>query len=432
MKSNTKKIKKVAKKVKKTAKKVNAVRAHDAGDNIKWNIDFRTAVDNIDYKMTDGSHNKNGAVLTNRLYLNMKYKADDKVTFYGTLAYNKLYGATTGSANSKSSFDWITNESATTDSNLKVKEAYWLYANDTFMGKDISWTASIGRRPSTDGLGINFREGQKAKSAIASTVNVEFDGASFRWNIDQVTPLTGAWFKICMGRGITNAKTRFSGTDYTKQSTLTDHSNMVGVIFVPYDDGQYSVWTNYAKANHLIGYDTKTPTATTPFSDMGGIDLSTVMFKAEGIGNEINDFLDNTIFFASYSQSKTNPTNPKGMLGSTESKTGHSFWVGVQMPCPITDDGRLGIEWNKGSKYWRSMTYAEDTMVGSKIAARGTATEVYWLKPLTSSLSLNLRYTHINYNYAGSNGFFGEGGDPDGTQTVDSATDIRAAISYRF
>ena len=34
---------------------VSEIKAHDAGDNIKWNVDFRTAYDVVDYKITNGS-----------------------------------------------------------------------------------------------------------------------------------------------------------------------------------------------------------------------------------------------------------------------------------------------------------------------------------------------------------------------------------------
>jgi hypothetical protein len=128
------------------------------------------------------------------------------------------------------------------------------------------------------------------------------------------------------------------------------------------------------------------------------------------------------------------------MLGSADKESGHSIWIGAQMPCPITDDGRFGIEWNKGSKYWRSMTYGEDSMAGSKIATRGTAIEAYWLKPLTKSLSLNLRYSKIDYDYTGSNAFFGADGTPMtmeeatkmGQNPVSEAEDIRVSVRYRF
>jgi hypothetical protein len=245
---------------------------------------------------------------------------------------------------------------------------------------------------------------------------------------------------------------------------------MYGFIFVPYDNGQYSVSTNWAKAEHMIGFDSidvgmmiDNNSSTTPsnkFDDVGDLELFTLMFKAEGVGSEINDFLDNTTFFASWAQSKTHPNatssaatgyplpNPQtygGMLGSTKSETGSSIWLGANMPCPLTKDGRFGVEWNKGSKWWRSVTYGEDTMAGSKIAARGTALEVYYNKPIDKALSFNLRYTKIKYDYTGSNGFFGADGQPMDWTTVaqyqglgydidpvKEATDLRASISYRF
>jgi hypothetical protein len=329
-------------------------------------------------------------------------------------------------------------------------------------------------------------------------------------------------WKLCTGRGMTNATPRFNmdipGADYAADNRKTKDINMYGFIFVPYDNGQYSVSTNWARAEHLIGFqmadmmnyqyatmgvDYNTPitvyvdpTGATPgysstsagtqthavntmtyldqttpvmsqvpttiaasapeaakilipsasmakaptFKDFGNIDLFTAMFKAEGVGSEINSFLDDTKFFASWAQSKTNPTNGMAMLGSTSSETGSSVWLGANMPCPITEDGRFGVEWNKGSKYWRSVTYGEDTMTGSKIAARGTALEAYYMKPINKALSFNIRYTKIDYDYTGSNSFFGEDGTPmtmaeakaGGQDPVEKATDLRASISYRF
>ena len=427
------KLSKLEKKLNKVNKKASKAKTLANGNHLKWDVDFRTTNDRINYTMGDGSKKSNNSLLANRLLLNMKYDAGDNVRFYGTLSYNKAFGHTlTDSATANSKFDWVTNENANGDNSLKVKEAYWLYANDTFFGAPISWTASIGRRPSIDGLGINYREGNKRKSAIASTVNTEFDGASFRWNLDQVIPLEGSWFKLCMGRGLTSATPRFSNTDYAKDDKYVN-SNMIGAIFVPYDNGQYSLHTNYTVSTGMIG-DADGDATTPGFAAYGDMGLSTVMFKAEGIGDEISDFLDDTIFFTSYSQSITKPDDGKKMLGSADDQTGHSVWVGLQMPCLLFDDARFGVEWNKGSKYWRSMTYAEDTMIGSKIAARGTAKEIYWYKPLTKSLSMNLRYTQIDYDYAGSNGFFGPFGAPRDIAATDvkKATDTRISFRYKF
>lgn len=463
------KVKKLEKKLKKANKKLNDVKAHDANDNIKWNIDFRTAMDSIHYKHADGSESSNPDLLTNRLWLGMAYAPEDNVFFKGKLSYNKVYGDTMNHSQSNTNpgyanFDWVTNENAT-DNTLKVKEAYWLYMNDTFIGTEVPWTISFGRRPSTDGLGINMREGMKDNSPLSHTVNVEFDGASAKFNLDKVTGIEGMWWKLCTGRGLTNAESRFQfdGSSYAAaDSTTASHTkdvNMFGFIFVPWDNGQYSVRTNWARAENLIGfasngttymsttgaYDVDMSTKFPAFKTFGDMDLFTAMFKADGIGEEISDFLDNTKFFASFAQSKTRPKSfgageVARMLGSPNSETGHSWWVGANMPCPLTDDGRIGIEWNKGSRYWRSVTYGEDTMAGSKIAARGTAVEAYYIKPLTKSLTLNARYTKIDYDYTGSQAFFGDDGTPmdidsaqaQGMKAVEQATDLRVSVSYKF
>ena len=437
------------KKIAKLEKKVSVNKKLAGADNLKWSVDLRTAVDSIEYKMADEkTEAKNDGLLTNRLWLNMAYAPTDNISFRGRLSYLKAFGAEANNGQrgmGNDNFDWVSNEAVQGDNSLNVKQAFWLYRNETFFGANIPWTASIGRRPATDGLLSNYREDQNRQSALAHTVNVEFDGASFRWNLDKVTPLTGAWIKLCLGRGVTNATGRFSsnGADYSTDKSLHLNSNMAGVILVPYDDGQYSLHINYAQANNLIGY--KASDANVGFIDHGGMSWITALVKVDGIGNEISDFLDDTVFFASFAQSKTDPNEDNMasgdyMLGSQDEETGQSTWVGLIMPDGISD-GKIGLEWNKGSKYWRSMTYGEDTMIGSKIAARGTAIEAYYFKPLTTALSASIRYTKIEYDYSGSNGFFGSASAPmeisknmGGMESmiVSEATDIRAYIRYRF
>ena len=461
-----KRIEKIEKKLETVSKTATAAKVQSANDNLKWDVDFRTQVDNIQYKHADGSKSENNALLTNRLWLGAKYKADDNSSFFGKLSYNKAFGDTADHSQSNTNpgyanFDWVTNENAT-DNTIKLKEAYWLYSNETFLGTDVPWNASVGRRPSTDGLPINIRNDQKANSPLSHVVDVEFDGFSIRFDTQELTGLTGSWFKICGGRGLTNATPRFDmfNPAYSQDDEKNVDVDMLGFIAVPYDDGQYSVHTNYAKAWNLIGfdkasldtfgqelYDYKTTpnsstaydlqTAIPEFKDVGDIDFATILFKTEGIGSGISDYLDDTIAFASFAASKTNP-NGKEMIGSPDSEVGTSVWLGINAPCPLSpDDSRIGFEWNQGSKYWRSMTYAEDTYAGSKIATRGQAWEVYRNQKLTDSLSFGLSYVYMDYDYTGSNSFFGADGTPTtiaqaGNKAVESAQDVRAYMRYKF
>ena len=457
-----KRIEKIEKKLETVSNTATAAKVQSGNDNLKWDVDFRTQVDNIQYKHADGTKSKNDALLTNRLWLGMGYKADDNSSFHGKLSYNKAFGDTANHSQSNTNpgyanFDWVTNENAT-DNTIKLKEAYWLYSNDTFLGTNVPWNASVGRRPSTDGLPINIRNNQKANSPLSHVVDVEFDGFSVRYDTQELTGLTGSWFKICGGRGLTNAKPRFQfdGTDYANDDTKNANIDMLGFIAVPYDNGQYSVHLNYAHAWNLIGYtnnqlgayQTAMSTANTPskvmdaysnlsFNDVGDMDFATVLLKTEGIGNGISDYLDDTIAFGSFAMSKTNPNN-KEMLGSPDSEVGTSVWLGINAPCPISpDDSRIGFEWNKGSKYWRSMTYGEDTYAGSKIATRGQAWEVYRNQNLTKALSFGVSYVYMDYKYTGSNSFFGVEGKPvliseAGDKAVESAQDVRAYMRYKF
>jgi hypothetical protein len=548
----SKKIENLAKKLKKTDKKLAKVKAHDGYDNIKWSVDIRTAVDNLKYKHIDGSTSKNSALFTNRLLLSGAYAPTENDSFRMSLSYMKNYGDSANHSQTNSiygkgfaDFDWVANENSL-DGKLRVKEAYWLYVADEFMGKDIHWTASFGRRPSTDGLFVNMREDIKAKSPLAHAVNINFDGASFRFNTDKIAPWdilkTGSWFKLCFGRELTNAVGRFDffaqGADYSRDLDKHSSIDMKGFIFVPYDDGQYSIHTSFATVNNLIGFtnddmakfnfasqgydpeslsigndgapaimsndfynaylahymgkktdaefatdltNIQTKMNTTykqldgtsakptdfknsdfsisnisdetkakikeaqmayvpTFKNFGGYSYTSIVIKANGLGDEVSDFMDNTNAFLSFTTSTTSPNSGMNMLGSSSSVSGSSIWFGLNMPSSLTQNAKWGVEYNKGSKYWRGLGYGEDTMGASKLQARGEALEVYYNQKLTTGLNASLRMTKIMYDYTGSQSFFGEDGTPytmteaknRGMNPVSSVRDIRFEISYRY
>jgi hypothetical protein len=539
------KIKKLENSIKKLKKSLSSVKAHGAKDNIKFGADLRTAMDRIEYKTASGKTYKNNSLFSNRLWINMAYSPSDNMVFKGQLSYNKAYGASPkmimgmnqrGSAHSYDVFDWVTNETLTNDT-IKLKEAYWLYMNDTFLGSDVSWTASFGRRPSVNGFLISLRDDDKPSSPVGHIINMEFDGASFKWGLDKLTGIDGMSFKTCFGRGLTNARARFnmdaamdgdptndfhSFGDYSKDKNTLKDIDLAGFIFVPYDNGQYKILTTYYRAFNLPGFVMADPNMINPsatagsntgmmsmydtdgngikdtmgvnsryvnLKNLGDMDGAAVSILVDGIGDGISDFLDNTKFFASFAWSKSMPDNSinsintnafmqqvggmmqangltqaqaieaimqnlpnmtpqqmgammqkEGMLGSNEDETGTSYWIGLQWPCLLVDGAKVGAEFNHGSKYWRSFTYGEDTLIGSKMATRGDAYEAYYILPLTKGFSAELRYTKIEYDYTGSQGFFGGSGVPMtmneakafGMDPIEEAEDIRISFRYRF
>lgn len=414
------------------------------GNNLKFGVDFRTSVDNLHYTMANGSTQKNDTLLTNRLWLKMSYAATKNLSFVGQLAYNKTFGERTMDPNANTAwenYDWISSEAAYDDT-VRVRSAYFFYQDNELLGAEIPWTISIGRRPSTEGHLINYRDDVKASSPLAHTVNVEFDGASAKFGTEELIGLEGSYFKLCAGRGMSEAETRFDSTPYAGSgNTKTNNIDMAGIIIVPYDDKQYSTGFQYTYARNLIDQTSQNDPS---FDTVGGLHTATAFVSANGIGDGWSEFTDDTLIFVSGAMSKTNPYGGKTMLGSSDSKTGYSYWIGTQFPSLISDDGRWGIEFNHGSNYWRPITYGEDTLIGSKIAARGDAYEVYFTEPLVDDiLTFQLRYTYIDYDYSGSNGFFGSTtGTPmsmgeaisegAGSMVVDKAQDIRAYIRYKF
>ncbi|WP_297440207.1 DUF3373 family protein [Sulfurimonas sp.] len=442
----TKKLEKLEKKQQRNTKAVSKVNALAAQDNIKFNVDLRTSYDAVSYEATDGKTYENtSGLFSNRLWLGMGYAPTSNMTFIGQLAFNKAFGASyaqraTGAG--FDTFDWVINENLTDDT-IKLREAYWIW-KPTVGG--LKTTFSIGRRPSTNGFLANLREDDaKEKSPLGHVINMEFDGGSAAVMLDKYVP--GMYFKVCLGRGLTNAASwaNNTGMNYITTTTGLDTSDFAGFIFVPYDDGQYRVKTTAYRGMSLPGMSTNgTPTPTDDFmKTMGDEDGAAISFMVNGIGDEINDFLDDTIVFASFATSISHPDDGEAMMGSTDSKTGTSYWIGTQMP--NYTGGHFGLEYNHGSKYWRPFTYGEDTMIGSKIAVRGSAYEAYWTQPLVKKgskdiFSMQVRYTYLDYDFTGSNGFFGDYGTPYeidspqaiGMNAVKTAQDIRVYFRYRY
>ncbi|UPT77595.1 DUF3373 domain-containing protein [Sulfurovum sp. XGS-02] len=446
---------KLQKKVKKQNKKINEVKAHDSGDNIKWGVDLRTSIDNINYDMADGTEQGKNDLMATRLWLNMAYAPNANNVFKGQLSYNKAFGADLGQTTNDAlnpfgmrgfgfdTFNWFSNESLTND-NLKVRQAYWLYLGEKAFGLDMPWTFSVGRRPSTNGFLANLRDDDAAQSPLGHIINVEFDGLSSKLDLSKITGVPGMSFKLCMGQGATNAVPmlgNLGATNYANDDASMEDIKLAGFIFEPYNDGQYIVKTTAFRAYDLPGFDTANmmaalfdgamgmPTADTAMmSQQGDIDGAAISVLVDGVTED--GYFADVKLFASLAGTKTRPDADGQMLGMTpsdlgfalpdfgaskgEGKGGHSYWFGAQLPVNVGDEnyGKLGLEYNHGSKYWRPFDYAEDTMIGSKLAARGDAWEVYYTYQFNEALSAQFRYTSIDYDYTGSQGFFASGGTP--------------------
>ncbi len=417
------KIDKLAKKVKKNKKTITAVKVHDAYDNIKFGIDFRSGVDFISAKDQLGNYfytipdtasgtkvyepagtKRSNDILSSKLDITMMSSPTDKITFRGKFGVNSVWGGHPGDEDA--SFKGWQSSSRANNHEFKLKEAYVLYSADN----DISY--SIGRRPSTEGFLANHRNNtSKPNSPLAHVTNMEVDAAMIRLG-ESYTKLAGSYMKIVYGRAHdpvdSVANMYLTDATYTPSTTTTDTTDdtvdqevdFFGVLGNIYNDGTYKLM-----GQHMVILNTKGK------KDVGSVIkvgagkawVSALSLEVSGLDmiDEDSDILADTTVFASIAETNYQPNEGYTLLGTSEDTKGHSIWIGATFPDQITEDGRFGIEYNQGSKNWTPFTWAEDTMIGSKIAVRGHASEVYWNTKIGGfdNLTAQVRYTLVQHDY---------------------------------
>jgi hypothetical protein len=327
--------------------------------------------------------------------------------------------------------DWSASSKAT-DTLMRVKEAYFVY--NTKAGEQ-PLSFSIGRRPSTNGFLANYRENEpEAGSPLAHITNMEVNAAMVKLDLGRF--VEGAYTKLVYGRAHTDEMESVYGVNSAKRYPYIDSSsedeNVDFFVAVgdAYYDGQYKLMYQWA---HIFNTKGKNLDTAVTKVDAGSADLFSLGLQVSGIGDGINDFLDETMVFVSGAYSNYNAKNGYSLLGSESggSQDGTSIWAGIVIPDMITENGKIGFEYNHGSKYWTPMTWAEDTAIGSKIAVRGDAYEAYWNFDLfgVEYLPAQIRYTYAQHDYTPN---INCAGWVDFKSVDITAQDLRFSVSYRY
>ena len=438
----TKKIKKLEKKLKKMRKTLNKVKAHDAFDNVKFSTDFRSTVDNLNYKFNDykykgedwsGSEAKNDSLFTSRLMLNMKSKPTDNLSFQGQIAAYYTWGAHLFESHDAPMKGWAGSSKAT-DTLFRVRRAYFVY-NDSSK----PYAFSIGRRPASDGFLANHRENNpEPASPLAHINNMETDAAMVKVKTGDFVP--GSFIKFVYGRAHAGGlESVYDGAGYKpyahEEGDIDENVDFFITVASLYNNGQYNLMAQHAMIMDTKGARTgeagKALGKKNKSLDAGTAHLTALSLQVDGIGEEISDFLDDTTVFASVARSLYDPDNGHQLLGSEDERRGYSYWLGATIPDMITDAGRFGVEYNYGTQFWTPMTWAEDSAIGSKIAVRGSAIEAYWNFNLMGEKNLpaQIRYTHAQHDYTPNIRCTGWVKPVD---TDIEADDIRLSVTYRY
>ncbi|PLX71436.1 MAG: DUF3373 domain-containing protein [Denitrovibrio sp.] len=422
-------------------------------------------------------HN-NSSLFTNKLRIRLNSKVNSNLSFAGRLAMYKVWGDATDvqwmDGTYKSMYLDGNAGAVPTDDKIHVERAYFVYNNA--MGP-IDWHFSFGRRPSVNGPGAENKEyASLGGSPVSHIIQWQFDGASLQFNFENLIEwLPGSFVKFCYGKGYesgwgsSNATAANNGLIATPE---VDDVEFLGVIVRFYDDEQYKLWYNYAKGVGVT--DGFTGSVVMPFSVTGqDYDLDgeydeymldpnyTAGSSRTEATAEVGDMEWHALlaqgetfgfsWFASAAMSKSHPDgrskaamyqfmDQDRMLGSTDSKTGTSYWFGIATPDLPFTGGKFGFEYNQGSKYWVSMTACEDDTVGSKLAVRGKVYEMYYHQPIVGQrLFATIGYQKFDYDYTGSGSYLGAPvkiEDANAINTMMAVADkvekIYASFTYRY
>lgn len=380
----------------------------------------------------------NDIIYTTKFRMNMKAKLSNTLSFAGRLAAYKVWGDSTGVNFNHGSMSDIsldgTSASQPRGDVIHLERAYMNYKSAI---GSIPFNFSLGRRPSTDGPPLEHAANSlEGGSPFGAVINWQFDGASLNFSLEDLTHIPGAAFKLCYGVGF---ESDYGNSGSMSANSQVDDVHLMGFISELFNNDITSVGLMYAYAPDIT--DGFAGTTVMPFivskGDMNGDGTSEYYFDPnngafisrleptanlgnwqaasllirnnfyESLGADINMFI-------SASWSNTDPDqisgNPfyemmgMGLLssnGQLEKHDGYSVYAGMTFPMP--KDARLGLEYNWGSEYWFNFTGAEDSLAGSKLAARGQVYEAYYHQPVAGNLLLlTLGSRYYDYEYTGS------------------------------
>ncbi len=353
----------------------------------------------------------NGILYTNRLRLQMDAKVADNVDFQGRLSMYKVWGDSTGvqvfnGQATTMNIDGTTSRVPNSDI-VRVERAYFNWKN--IGGLPIY--LSIGRRPSTAGVPLNYRQDEpRGGTPMGSLINYQFDGATFGWHINEHSTM-----RLCYGVGYESG---FGNGQLLKQPAdrLKDAS-FLGINWDVWHDDRTFVQATLARAfnvtdgfNGLVvmpndpvtGAEVAGPVVMryTPSANLGDIDLgSVVLTRTDGPFD----------WFASFNWMSSDPkpvTTPFGGLFSDpfetpESQNGTMWYVGARYNFP-NDKTKVGLEYNHGSKYWFNFAPAEDDIIAPKTSTRGDVWELYLTHRVAKKFIIKFDYINYDYEYSGS------------------------------
>ncbi len=353
------------------------------------------------------------ALMTNRLRLRFDSQVADNISFGARLSMYKVFGDSTGlqvfdGQPTSMAIDGTTAGVPSGDM-VRVERAYFSWNH--IGGSNLY--LSIGRRPSTDGPPLNYRDDEpRGGTPSGSLIDFQFDGITVGYNVnDKMT------FRACYGMGYSAGFG--NGALLENPADRVKSVHLFGGNFDLYSTDKTFIQATIARAwnvtdgfdglmvlpnNPLTGAPITAPVVMryAPSANLGAINLYGINLQ-----KKLRDF----DLFASGNWSSTRPnglTTPFGGLMSDPFDTpvnhdGQMYYLGIRYSIP-KDDGRtkFGFEFNHGSEYWFNFAQAEDDIIAPKTDTRGNVYETYLTHRISDHFMLKGSFINYDYTWSGS------------------------------
>lgn len=386
-------------------------------------------------------------VRTSRLRLEMQADVAEDVLFYGRLGMYKVWGDSTGVQifnGQPTSINWDGSQTTypNSDDAIRLERAYFTWSNIL----DTDAYISIGRRPSTGGVPINYRNDEpRGGTPMGSLFNYQFDGITIGYHLNDYSTI-----RLCYGVGFESGWG--NAAQLSRPADRLDDAYFYGLVWDIWDTPSMYIHAIVARAEDITdGFPATTvmpfdpitgepipapiPMRYTPSGTIGNMDLAGfVITRRDGP-------LD---YFLSYGYMESDPTefySPFGGMFSDpftipESQSGDMIYIGARWNFN-NEKTKLGLEYNHGSEYWFNFALGEDDFLAPKTSTRGDVWEAYLTHRIRDRFIFKLAYIDYQYDYSGSGWMLGAPKDLDDTPvlgypTYDEAQMWTLSLEARF
>ena len=371
-----------------------------------------------------------------RFRLKMKAEVTKNIHFAGRLKVLSEYGSGgivdpifNGSPNTV--FYGFNAANTPSDTVVRMERAYVTW--------DINKTPlilTIGRQAATEGPPRHQREDRvRQGTPPAILIDAEVDGVMLGWKMKETFPsLPPTTVRVCYGLGY---EAGFGGGGRVQKSTVNTGMfrwvSVEGMKDMTVLGGCADTQLPFLSDNTLLslayfrgmnitdiaaGITVNFPDPwdsnqqrLTATDNLGDIDLLGFVLMSENLGVDWFASFGMNMFHPNGKLSKygfgslgNNDPRYAQQLGSapnenpSEDHTGYCIWLGASIPIRAIR-GKLGLEYNYGSKYWFSFTQAADD-INNKIATRGYVIEPYYLLNVHTNVVARFGYQYYRYNYS--------------------------------